>query len=99
MSLPTTLLDLPVLEILGIGGFFLYVVNYTLLSLGKLTSGDVRYFVLNFFAAALVLAGLMESFNIASALIQTHWIIISLLAIGLRVKRARASGRPVFSPA
>lgn len=95
MSLPTTLLDLPVLEILGIGGFFLYVVNYTLLSLGKLTSGDTRYFALNFCAAALVLAGLMESFNMASALIQVHWIIVSIVAVALRLKRARAVGRPL----
>lgn len=93
MSLPTTILDLPVLEFLGIGGFLLYVTNYTLLSLGKLTSQGTAYFVINFVAAGLVLAGLMQSFNMASALIQMHWIIVSVIAIGCRLQRSAKSRR------
>ncbi|MGH1369453.1 MAG: CBU_0592 family membrane protein [Maritimibacter sp.] len=93
MSLPTTILDLPVLEFFGIGGFLLYVANYTLLSLGKLTSHGTSYFAINFCAAALVLAGLMQSFNMASALIQMHWIIVSALAIGFRAQKAARTRR------
>lgn len=78
----------PVLfEAIGVGGFCLYVLNYTLLTLHKFSSHDARYFVINLAAAAMVLIGLMASFNLASAMIQSFWVVISIAAILLRLKR------------
>lgn len=89
-------------ELVGVIGFVLYVLNYTLLTFQKLTSEHVSYFVINWFASSLVLIGLMHSFNLAAALIQMFWIVISSVAIVIRVhnhsrekvQRRRASANP-----
>jgi len=74
----------------GVAGFGLYVMNYTLLTFHKLHSHDAHYFAINLVAAAMVLCGLMVSFNLASAMIQAFWVVISFAAIIVRLKR-RAS--------
>lgn len=76
-------------EIVGVAGFFLYVLNYALLTFRKLASEDTGYFVLNLLAASMVLIGLMHAWNLASVLIQVFWIAISIIAITLRVGRRR----------
>lgn len=74
-------------ELLGVAGFFLYVLNYTLLTFRILTGDSLTYFAINFCAASFVLAGLMNSFNLAAALVQIFWICMSTLAIILRLVR------------
>ena len=78
-------------ELAGIIGFALYVMNYSLLTLRKLSGDSISYFVINFSAASLVLIGLMSSFNLASALIQGFWIAMSVIGISLRLRRIRAA--------
>ena len=81
---------------IGIAGFCLYVLTYTLLSLRLLSGNCVLYFSMNLAAACCVLIGLSVNFNLASALIQGFWITISLVAIAIRVLApARVSRRPV----
>lgn len=87
-TLPTEVLDA-----VGVAGFGLYVLNYGLLTFQRLQSNQVCYFVMNGFAAAMVLVGLMSAFNLASALIQVFWIIISIVAIVIRLRK---SPEPVF---
>ncbi|MCG6904026.1 MAG: hypothetical protein LJE68_15235, partial [Rhodobacter sp.] len=70
----------------------LYVLNYTLLTFHRLNSRDTCYFALNLAAASMVLVGLTASFNLASALIQSFWVVISLTAILLRLKRGGPAG-------
>ena len=76
-------------EVIGVAGFALYVINYCLLTLQKITSASSTYFALNLTAASLVLISLTHSFNLASALIQMFWIVISLVAIALRLRGAQ----------
>lgn len=71
-------------EIAGVAGFGLYVLNYSLLSLGRLSSNSKLYFAINLVAASLVLTGLTQSFNLAAALLQSFWIVMSLTALLLR---------------
>ncbi len=83
-----------IFEIVGVAGFGLYVMNYTLLTFHRLHSHDALYFAINLVAAACVLAGLLVSFNLASALIQLFWVIISTAAIAIRLRR-RLHGQKV----
>ena len=83
----SNLLELHILELAGIAGFCLYVTNYTLLTCKILNAEDKLFFILNGLAAGLVLAGLMVSFNLASALIQVFWITISIIGIAIRLRR------------
>jgi hypothetical protein len=78
-------------EMIGVAGFGLYVMNYTLLTFHKLHSHDALYFGINLIASLLVMTGLMVSFNLASAMIQGFWILISTIAIIVRLKRRVAS--------
>ncbi len=79
--------DLTLFEIAGVFGFALYVMNYVMLTFRHLTSDCITYFAINFSAASLVLIGLTASFNLAAALLQGFWIVMSLIAISLRLMR------------
>lgn len=83
-----------VLDAIGVAGFGLYVLNYALLTVQKVQSHQARYFAINGCAATMVLIGLMSTFNLASALIQIFWIVISSIAIIIRIRK---KARPVFS--
>lgn len=83
-----------VIDAIGVAGFALYVLSYSLLTTRKITSNSSTYFALNLVAASLVLIGLTSAFNLASALIQLFWIGASIAAIILRV-RQRGEGRIV----
>lgn len=82
----TNLTDLHFLEVAGIAGFALYVFNYTMLTCKVFNTEDKLFFVLNGITTSLVLAGLMISFNLASALIQVFWITISVIGICIRLR-------------
>ena len=77
-----------VFDAIGVLGFALYVLNYGLLTFQKVTSASATYFVLNLAAATCVLIGLTYTFNLASALIQLFWIVISIAAIVIRMRPA-----------
>ena len=80
-------------EAIGIMGFGLYVLNYTLLTVQKVSSDQIRYFIVNFLAAGMVLIGLSTAFNLAAALIQIFWLVISITAIVLRLRTSLAKTR------
>jgi len=77
-------------EIIGVAGFCLYVVNYSLLTLQVFSGRTITYFMINLCAASCVLVGLSSSFNLASALIQCFFILMSLIGILLRLSRRPA---------
>lgn len=85
-------------DMIGIIGFCLYVTNYTLLTLGKLTSGGSAYFALNIGAASCVLIGLSSSFNMAAAMVQAFWIVASAWAVLLRWRHRRLARQPGDTP-
>lgn len=89
-TLPTEVLDA-----IGVAGFGLYVLNYSLLTFRRIGSDQARYFVINLAAATMVMIGLTTAFNLAAALIQGFWIVISIVAI---VMRQRRSGRRGHTP-
>ncbi len=77
------------LETIGVFGFGIYVLAYTLLTLRILRGDSPRYFALNLLAASCVLIGLMASFNLASAMIQLFWVVMSLVGLALHVLKPR----------
>ena len=75
-----------VLEMIGVIGFCLYVMNYALLTFRRLNSNSRLYFAINIVAASCVLIGLAASFNLASALIQIFWVTMSIIGLVLRLR-------------
>ena len=83
----TYLANLHPFEIVGVLGFFLYVTSYTLIACRILNPDTKRFFAMNGCAATMVLIGLMVSFNLAAAMIQVFWIILSIIGVLVRVRR------------
>ena len=71
----------------GMAGFALYVMNYTMLTLHLVCSRTVRYFALNLTAASCVMVALTASFNLPAAMIQAFFITISIGAIVILLRR------------
>jgi hypothetical protein len=86
MSIVMTQVSPALIDAIGVAGFGLYVLNYTLLTFGRVCSRCITYFAINWVAASCVLVGLTASFNLASALIQVFWICISTVAILIRLR-------------
>ncbi len=78
------------IESIGVFGFGLYVLNYTLLTTRIIGGSSVQFFALNLTAALCVLIGLTINFNLASALIQVFWVCMSLIGIALNTFRPPA---------
>lgn len=76
-------------DISGLTGVALYLAAYALLQKGLLRQDDASYFWLNLLAASMVLISLTSEFNLASALIQLSWILISLCGLHRVSKVAR----------
>ena len=72
---------------LGLVGFSLYVIAFTGLGTGRLSSEQPLYFVIVLTAASSVLASLWVDFNLPSALIQIFYVIVSITAIFIRRDR------------
>ena len=75
------------IEFVGVLGFGLYVLNYTLLTTRVISGNSLQFFAANLTAASCVLIGLTVSFNLASALIQIFWVVMSLIGITLNMIR------------
>lgn len=76
-----------VFNVIGLFGFVLYILNYTLLTLHWRTSNSATYFGINLAAASCVLIGLVASFNLAAALIQIFWVVMSSVGLCMRLRR------------
>lgn len=80
-----TLTSIGLVDMIGILGFCLYLINYSLVTFQKIDSRGVAFFLTNIVAAICVLTSLMQNFNLASALIQIFWICLGIIAITLRL--------------
>ncbi len=76
-----------VFNAIGLVGFALYILNYSLLTLHWRGSSSAAYFAINLVAASCVLIGLAASFNLAAALIQIFWVVMSCVGLFMRLRR------------
>lgn len=67
--------------VIGVFGACLYIVNYFLLQLGFIRGNGVLYPVLVIIAASCVLASMTKAFNLSGAIIQTAYIMISVMGL------------------
>ena len=75
-------------NVIGVSGAILYVISYALLQFDHIEN-DNTYSVLNLAAATMVLVSLLHAFNLASALIQVIWIVISISGLLLRYRERK----------
>ena len=67
----------------GVGalGVTLILLAYLLLQLGRLKSEGLAFSALNWLGAAFVLVSLSRDFNLASAVLESIWLVISSVGI------------------
>ncbi|ABD54604.1 hypothetical protein Jann_1687 [Jannaschia sp. CCS1] len=75
---------------LGLIGFAIYVVGFFFLSVGRLHSSQPIYFVMVLVASTCVLISLWADFNLAAALIQGFYMLMSTGGIIVRLKQRKA---------
>jgi len=68
-------------EIVGTVGVSLILLCYFLIQTGKMSAGNLPYSVINMSGALLILYSLYFEFNFASVLIESFWILISLIGV------------------
>lgn len=66
---------------IGILGVIILLIAYLLLSLGRWSSDSITYQVYNLLGAVFILYSLYFYWNLASALIEAAWVVISLIGI------------------
>jgi len=68
-------------DVLGTVGVAFIAIAFAAVQSGKLASSRLSYSVLNLVGAILILVSLLYNFNLASAIIEVFWILISLWGI------------------
>ena len=76
-------------DILGTLGVAVIVLTYALLQLGKISSDQVQYSLLNAIGASLILVSLYFEFNFPSVVVEAFWLLISLFGIGKYLLRQK----------
>lgn len=84
------------LQLTGIAGFVCYVLAFGAVQCGRLDGNSTAYTLANILAASLVAISLLAEFNLASALIQSSWILLGVLGLALRIFRSWPATRDVL---
>lgn len=71
---------------IGVAGVILVLIAYFLLSTGRWIADSLKYQILNFIGAWLILFSLFFHWNFSSVVIEIAWVAISLMGI-LRVMK------------
>ncbi len=79
-------------DVLGILGSTVIVLTYSLLQLQKLQSIDPSYSILNALGAGLILFSLTVEFNLSAFLVESFWLLISLIGIFRTLRNPKWSG-------
>lgn len=74
----------------GLIGVFLILLSYFFLSTGRWRANTLRFQLLNFIGAILILYSLYFHWNLSSVVIEIAWIIISIIGM-VRIARKHPS--------
>lgn len=82
--------SLTIADAVGSFGALIVVAAYFETQMRMMNSDDLAFPVLNLFGSVLIVYSLIQNFNLASMLIESFWILISLLGIVqfFRLRRA-----------
>ena len=77
-------------DFLGNVGVITILWCYLSLQLGRMRGEDLRFSVLNGIGAALIIVSLQYDYNLSALLIESFWLIISIIGV---IKGVRFQGR------
>jgi len=73
-------------DLMGNLGVLLIVGSYFQLQINRISSSSPVYSLVNASGAALVLVSLSYDFNLSAALVESFWLLISLMGLFLRIR-------------
>lgn len=76
----------PYASAIGLLGVAIVLVSYGLLTTGRLTDRDARYYWLNIVGTAGIAVSLVTQWNLPSMVAQILWILVSFVAL-IRLRR------------
>ncbi|MDE2997017.1 MAG: hypothetical protein OXT73_09835 [Bacteroidota bacterium] len=79
-------------DIIGTIGVGLIILAYAAVQSRRMRSEQLSYSILNLVGAAMILVSLRYNFNLASAIIEVFWILISLWGIVLWLRNRSEKG-------
>lgn len=80
-------------DLVGIVGVAAIIISYLLLQLGKLDGRSLAYSAANAVGAGLVLVSLAFDFNLSAFVVESFWVIISVVGIARSIRaRSKSSG-------
>ena len=92
-------LTFDVWEIIGLTGAITYTLAYILTAYDILTSRSPYYYLMNMAAAIMVMVSLYAYYNLASVVIQTFFISVSMIGLWRHVdKRKQKTDRQMPQP-
>lgn len=68
-------------DLFGIFGVALVVATYFFLHIGYLSATNIYYSLLNMTGSGLILVSLSNDFNLSSCLIESIWVLISIIGV------------------
>ena len=81
-------------NLIGGLGFVLLLGTYLLLQLNRIEAQSLLYSLLNALGAALLLVSLAFDFNLSAVLVESSWLVISLIGITVTlVDKNRCKGK------
>ena len=83
-----------VFDVIGLVGVSFIVVAYILLQADKLSAANPWFSVVNAVGSALVLVSLWFEFNLAAAVVEVFWLVVSLFGLWRARRGLRSSAGP-----
>lgn len=77
-------------DVLGNIGVGMIIVAYFLLQIGRVSGQGAWYSIVNGVGALLILISLYFDFNLSAALVESFWLLISILGLVLALRRSAA---------
>jgi len=76
-------------DFVGNLGVVLIIASYFWMQIGRIAGQDSVYSIVNAIGAALVLISLYFDFNLSAALVESFWLVISILGLFLGSRQGR----------
>jgi len=68
-------------NVIGTIGVAIILTTYFLLQTNRIHANELRYSVLNFFGAGMILISLIYDFNFPSFVVEVAWVLISVMGM------------------
>jgi len=83
------MVELTIADIIGSIGVSFVIIAYFLLQIDKLNTKNILFSILNAIGSLMILYSLLDNWNLASVIIESFWIVISLIGIYNSFKHAK----------